>query len=101
MFGKDTETIGMKNCAKRNQSKTKGKKSVIKRYIMLLAVNPDTVQKLGLNRNAPEEVIKTIFHEASNLSHGSIHLTPKQKSLFKKDNAPITKLLLPEPTIKQ
>ena len=87
--------------AKRKQSKTKGKKTLIKRYIKLLAVNPDPVQNLGLIRNAPDEVIKTICNAAYNLSHGSIHLTPKQKSLFRKYKAPITKLVLPEPTIKQ
>ena len=91
----------MKMGAKRKQSKTKIKKTLIKPYITLLALNSDPVQNLGLIRNAPDEVIKTICNAAYNLSNGSIHLTPKQKNLFKKYKAAITKLVLQEPTIKQ
>ena len=67
--------------AKRKLPKKKGKRTPIKGYLKLLSVNPDPVQNLGLIRNAPDEVIKTICNAAYNLSHGSIHLTPKQKAL--------------------
>ena len=100
-FGKESEKFYMKMGARRKQSKTKGKRTMIKRFIKLLAVNPNPVQNLGLSRNAPDEVIKRICNAASNLSHESMQVTPKQKSLFKKYKAPITKLVVPDPTIKQ
>ena len=83
------------------QTKKISNNTVIKRDINFLAVNADPVQNLGLIRNAPDELIKTICNAAYNLSHGSIHLIPKQKTLFKEYKSPITKLVQPEPAIKQ
>ena len=84
----------------RKQSK-QGKRALIKRYIKLLAVNPDPVQNLALVKNAPDDVIKTICNAAYNVTHGSIPLKPKQKTFFRKYKAPISKLVEQGPSITQ
>ena len=80
--------------------KKHGKRTLIKRYIKLLAVSPDPAQNLGLIRNAPDEVIKSICNAAYNLTHGSVTLNPKQKSVFRKYKKAITTLVAPGPSIK-
>ena len=70
--------------AKRTQTKKKGRHTLIKRLIKLLPVNPDPVQNLGLSRNPPDQVNKTICNAPYTWSHGSIQLNPNHKSLFTK-----------------
>ena len=82
-------------------TKRQGKRLITKRYIKLLAVNPDPIQNLALVKNAPDDVIKTICNAAYNLTHGSVNLKPKQKTFFKKYTVPISKLVDKGPTIQQ
>lgn len=78
------------------------KNQVIKRYIKLLATNPDPVLTQSLLRAAPDEVIKTICNAAYNLTNGgAVKLSNAQKRFFRKYKTPITKLVQPEPSIKQ
>ena len=48
VLGKETATICLKMGAKRNHSKTNGMDSMLKRYIRVLGVNPDPVEKYWL-----------------------------------------------------
>lgn len=78
------------------------KRKVIKRYIKLLATNPDPILTHSLLRAAPDEVIKTICNAAYNLTNsGGVQLSSNQKRFFRKYKEPITKLVQREPSIKQ
>ena len=85
----------------KSHKKKQGKRVLTKRFIKLLAVNPNPVQNLELLKTAPDEVIKTICNAAYNLTNGAVPLKPKQKSFFKKYKLPITKLVQKGPSIQQ
>lgn len=77
------------------------KRALIKRYIKLIACNPDPVLNLSLLRAAPDEVIKTICNAAYNLTNShSVQLTPGQKKYFRKYKDQITRLVQPGTSIR-
>ena len=88
---------------RRHQEQRKRRKGEhIKKYIELLASNPDPVLNLSLLKAAPDDVIKIICNAAYNLTNNkSIKLTSGKKRFFKKYKVPITKLIQPGPSIKQ
>ena len=82
--------------------KSTGRKTLIKRYIKLIAASPDPVQNLALIKNCPDDVLKTVCNAAINVTHGkAVHLTPKQKSVFRKYKDPISKLVHPDISLSQ
>jgi hypothetical protein len=82
-------------------NRNKRKKTYIKRYIKLLAVNQDPVLNLSLLKAAPDAVIKTLCNAAYNLTNGSVRLTNNQKRFFRKYKIPITELVQPATSIRR
>lgn len=58
-------------------------KRFFKKYLKLLALSSNNTVTKKLIKLAPKQVIKLIANAALLGSRGNIHLTPKQKQLFK------------------
>jgi len=66
----------------------------IKHAIKWLADGQDPViVRSYIAKGAPDEVIKAISNAALNLKHGPVRLPPKRKTLFRKYNKAIEKLI--------
>ena len=83
------------------KQKKKSKHTLVKRYIKLMAVNPDPVNSLALIKNSPDEVIKAVCNAAYNVTNGDVKLNPKQKTYLKKYKNPLSNLIQNQATIKQ